>query len=531
MRRIAGSGYALFLAGALWLGVSACSKTAPAVAQAQAGDPANGNLAAAGQAPDQTPANTAPAAGYAQSQTYAPAPSQSLPPQEDYTPPPAGNSYADTSYDASYDQPVYAAEPPPPLPEYNQPPCPGDDYIWTPGYWGWENSGYYWVPGVWVTAPYIDALWTPPYWGFVNGRYLWHRGYWGPHIGFYGGIDYGFGYTGHGYYGAYWNNGSVYYNRSVTNVDVARVKNVYNYSVPAVSHTRISYNGGRGGINARPLPAEQVALREPHERPVAAQVQHIRQAAGNRAQFAAVNRGRPQTVAAATPLATSYRNPAPRPAAVAQALARPTPAARPGSEARPNIEARAPGGRGQVQPGARPGAPAAAPQPSQRAEANQPNRPGRPAPENRIVGRQPQAAPVPAARQPFQENRGAPQQAPAARQPFPQGRAAAPVTRQPVPENRPPASQAQRFGARPTPQAVARPAPAPRQEARPTPQAVARPAPAPRQEVRPAPQAVARPAPAPRPAARPAPPAARPAPQPAARPAPAPHPEGNKEKR
>ena len=116
--------------------------------------------------------------------------------------------------------------------EYQQPPCPGDDYIWTPGYWGWQNTGYYWVPGVWVTAPYVDALWTPPYWGFVDGRYAWHHGYWGPHIGFYGGIDYGFGYTGHGYYGGYWNNGHVYYNRSVTNVNTTVVRNVYNYSVP-----------------------------------------------------------------------------------------------------------------------------------------------------------------------------------------------------------------------------------------------------------------------------------------------------------
>ncbi len=107
---------------------------------------------------------------------------------------------------------------------------------------------------------------------------------------------------------------------------------MYNYSVPAASNTRVSYNGGRGGINARPLPAEQVALREPHQAPVAAQVQHIRQAASNREQFAAVNRGRPQVVAAAAPLATSYRTPAPRPAAVAQALARPNSGARPGQE-------------------------------------------------------------------------------------------------------------------------------------------------------------------------------------------------------
>jgi len=146
MNRIVVSG---FLTGALLLGMTACSKSQDAASsqgatQAQAGDPANGNLAASDQAqapPDQS-ASSAPAP------TYAAAPSDA--------PAPADNSYADASYDASGS--VYATEPPPPLPEYEQPPCPGDDYIWTPGYWGWQNAGYYWVPGVWVTAPYVDAL-------------------------------------------------------------------------------------------------------------------------------------------------------------------------------------------------------------------------------------------------------------------------------------------------------------------------------------------------------------------------------------
>jgi hypothetical protein len=26
---------------------------------------------------------------------------------------------------------------PPPLPVYEQSSCPGDGYMWTPGYWGW----------------------------------------------------------------------------------------------------------------------------------------------------------------------------------------------------------------------------------------------------------------------------------------------------------------------------------------------------------------------------------------------------------
>ena len=34
-----------------------------------------------------------------------------------------------------------------------------------------------------------------------GGAFFWHEGYWGPHVGFYGGINYGFGYWGHGYEG------------------------------------------------------------------------------------------------------------------------------------------------------------------------------------------------------------------------------------------------------------------------------------------------------------------------------------------
>src|SRR5215472_3847994 len=107
---------------------------------------------------------------------------------------------------------------PPALPVYVQPVCPGPGYIWTPGYWAYGPDGYYWVPGTWVQPPVVGVLWTPGYWGWSNGYYLWHEGYWGPHVGFYGGINYGFGYTGVGFRGGYWNNGAFFYNRSVNRV-------------------------------------------------------------------------------------------------------------------------------------------------------------------------------------------------------------------------------------------------------------------------------------------------------------------------
>ena len=88
---------------------------------------------------------------------------------------------------------------PPALPVYVQPPIPSPGYIWAPGYWAWDDEvGYYWVPGTWVSPPGEGLLWTPGYWGWTDGVYSFHAGYWGPTVGFYGGVAYGFGYTGVG---------------------------------------------------------------------------------------------------------------------------------------------------------------------------------------------------------------------------------------------------------------------------------------------------------------------------------------------
>src|ERR1700726_4674892 len=94
--------------------------------------------------------------------------------------------------DSSYGQPALeASDAPPELPEYSQPECPGDGYLWTPGYWSYSSQGYYWVPGAWARPPEVGYLWTPGYWGYAGGRYRYNYGHWGRHIGYYGGINYG----------------------------------------------------------------------------------------------------------------------------------------------------------------------------------------------------------------------------------------------------------------------------------------------------------------------------------------------------
>jgi WXXGXW repeat (2 copies) len=202
---------------------------------------------------------------------------------------------------------------PPALPVYEQPLCPGDGYIWTPGYWAFDDDAddYYWVPGTWVEAPEVGFLWTPGYWGWGGEAFIFHEGYWGPQVGFYGGISYGFGYFGEGYEGGRWDNGHFFYNRAVNNVNVTIIHNVYNTTVHETTVNRVSYNGGNGGIDARPTPQQEAAARERHVPPVAAQTQHVQAARGNPQLRASVNQGRPPIAATARPGALSDRSAVP----------------------------------------------------------------------------------------------------------------------------------------------------------------------------------------------------------------------------
>ena len=188
---------------------------------------------------------------------------------------------------------------PPPLPVYTQPPCPVEGYMWTPGYWGWRTEGYYWVPGVWVAPPRVGVFWTPGYWGFAGGLYGWHAGYWGPHVGFYGGINYGFGYGGVGFWGGRWAGEHFAYNTAVMNVG-GGFHNTY-VDRTVINNTTINNNhysfNGQGGVNARATATEQSAEREQHIQPTSNQVSHEQGARGDDHQLASFNHGQPASTA------------------------------------------------------------------------------------------------------------------------------------------------------------------------------------------------------------------------------------------
>ena len=248
---------------------------------------------------------------------------------------------------------------PPALPYYMQPPCPGPGYIWTPGYWAWDPAyGYFWVPGTWVMPPFVGALWTPGYWDYDDGAYVWNAGYWGPAVGFYGDIDYGYGYTGDGYQGGYWNRGTFYYNRTVNNITTVNITNVYNQ--PVNEHFRdrhISYHGGPGGTSGQPTRTELIAARERRSDAVSAQQRQLQMAEANPAERASVNHGRPAIAATRRPGAFKGSDAVPARSAGGPYREPPHSAMRGGTMERP-----APAGNASPHPSAAPN-----PQPARRA--------------------------------------------------------------------------------------------------------------------------------------------------------------------
>jgi hypothetical protein len=199
---------------------------------------------------------------------------------------------------------------PPPIPVYDQPPLPGDGYLWTPGYWAWDGMDYYWVPGTWVQPPVSGLLWTPGYWGWNdNGSYVWNAGYWAPEVGFYGGIDYGYGYGGSGYLGGYWHGGAFFYNRSVANFGGVRVVNVYEAPAPHWGGSRVSFNGGQGGVRMQPTAHDRIAMSSHHVGLTSEQRDHREQAQGMRELHASQNGGRPQILTTAR--AADFAHPGP----------------------------------------------------------------------------------------------------------------------------------------------------------------------------------------------------------------------------
>jgi hypothetical protein len=238
---------------------------------------------------------------------------------------------------------------PPPMPVYAQPAIPGDGYSWEPGYWAWADGGYFWVPGTWVRTPGVGLLWTPGYWGWGGGSYTFHQGYWGTRVGFYGGINYGYGYGGSGFDGGHWQGRNYYYNRAVTNMSGFRPRNTYDRAM-AANAAHVSYSGGQGGMRAAPNPQEQLAGQARHVQPTAEQAQHVQLASQNKQLQASVNLGKPGV--AATARAGDF---SPKGAVPAQAAGGPVPTEAPRAMPKMLPAGNPPAPRNPAHPQAQPG--------------------------------------------------------------------------------------------------------------------------------------------------------------------------------
>jgi len=195
---------------------------------------------------------------------------------------------------------------PPPLPVYEQPLCPEAGWMWIPGYWAYGPDGYYWVPGTWAPAPEPGLYWTPGYWGWSAGLYVWNPGYWGRTVGYYGGVNYGFGFFGVGFVGGVWRGGVFSYNTAVVHVNTTVIHNVYVDRTVIASHTvaansHVAFSGGPGGINHPMTASERAAMNQRHVAPTAVQTQHETAAMHDTNSYASHNGGHPTNAAVARP--------------------------------------------------------------------------------------------------------------------------------------------------------------------------------------------------------------------------------------
>ena len=174
------------------------------------------------------------------------------------------------SADGAEPQLLTAGEAPPPLPEEGQPENAVEGTLWVPGYWGWTANSFYWVRGAWMRPPRVGLLWTPGYWVLVGTVYVFHPGYWGPRVGYYGGINYGYGYYGSGYSGGRWEGKRFLYNAAVSHVNTRVIHDSYREPPRMdLAGSRESFRVMPGNTTLMHLPKEHVSAPESDLAPVA----------------------------------------------------------------------------------------------------------------------------------------------------------------------------------------------------------------------------------------------------------------------
>jgi hypothetical protein len=93
---------------------------------------------------------------------------------------PVHEAYAEPVNPRPEASPVVPKQPPDPVPETppDQKPA-GDNVVWIPGYWAWDDAGqdFLWVSGFWRDVP-PGLQWVPGHWGQVQDGWRWVPGFW-----------------------------------------------------------------------------------------------------------------------------------------------------------------------------------------------------------------------------------------------------------------------------------------------------------------------------------------------------------------
>jgi hypothetical protein len=121
-------------------------------------------------------------------------------------------------------------------------------------------------------------------------------------------------------------------------VNTTIIHNRYSTTVTNVSESHVSYNGGNGGVEARPTPQQASYARQRHVGPVAAQTQHVQAARSNPQLRASSNQGKPPIAATAKP--GDFKTGVVATRQAGGEYKAPTPNAAHGNQARPANEAR-----------------------------------------------------------------------------------------------------------------------------------------------------------------------------------------------
>jgi hypothetical protein len=136
---------------------------------------------------------------------------------------------------------------------------------------------------------------------------MFHPGYWGYHVGYYGGVNYGFGYMGIGFVGGMWRGRDFVYNTAVMHVDERFVHTTYVDRTIVERNTiandrHVAFSGGPGGIRHDPVPEERIAENEHHMGATSFQHTHETTAQSDRGSYFRNNGGHPSTLAVQRPL-------------------------------------------------------------------------------------------------------------------------------------------------------------------------------------------------------------------------------------